>query len=180
MIVEAIFAIGKLLGGAGFGTIFGGLMGWLNRKVDLEEKRLQWKHELDMRDKDAAIMREEFAGRMKVAQIEGEARVEAEGYKAMAESYKFAVPEEGSKMAAFSAFVRPFLSISYFVVSSIGCGWVVYYAFKVVGVTFSPEQWFDIVVFVLSWFLFMAGAAVGWWYANRPSGRAPAFPLKVK
>jgi len=178
MIVEAVFAIGKLLSGAGFGTIFGGLMGWLNRKVDLQEKQLQWKHDLDMREKDAAILREEYAARTQIAQVEGEARVEQEAFKALAESYKFAVPESSSKMAAFSAFIRPFLSLMYFVASTLGSGWVVYYAFAVMKVSFTTEQWFDLVIFVISWFAFMAGAAIGWWYANRPSGRAPAFGVR--
>jgi len=54
----------------------------------------------------------------------------------------------------------------------------VYYAFAVLKIQFTNEQWFDIVLFVISWFAFMAGAAIGWWYANRPSGRAPAFGVR--
>lgn len=164
----------KLLGSAGFGTIFGGLMGFLNRKADMQAQKMKNDHELAMRDKDAAIMREELAGRVRVAEIEGAARVETEAYAALAKSYDFAKPAAGSKMAAFSAFMRPFMSGGYFVFSTIGCGWILYYAFKVGGVTFTTAQWFELVMFVVAWFFFMAGAAIGWWYAMRPGGAMPA------
>jgi hypothetical protein len=169
----------KLLGSAGFGTIFGGVMGLLNRREDLRVKQLELEDrqrqrgfELAMRDKDAAIMAQEWAARTKVAQIEGEARVEGEAYAALAKSYEFAKPQPGSRMESFSAFMRPFMSGGYFVFSTIGCGWIVWYAFKVVGVTFTTAQWYELVMFVLAWFFFMAGSAIGWWYAMR-SGKAP-------
>lgn len=182
--IEGLFiGLAKVLGSTGFGTIFGGLMGWLNRKVDLEAKRLEYadkdkqrEHELLQRDKDALIMEKEWAGRERVAAVEGAAQVEQEQYKALAESYKFAEPEKGSKMAAFAAFVRPFISIAYFLISSLGAGWIIYYAFKVKGVDFSDAQWHELLMFVIEWIAFMAGATIGWWYAMRPGGRMPTFP----
>lgn len=181
--IEGLFiGLAKVLGSTGVGTIFGGIMGWLNRKVDLEAKRLEYAdkdkqraHELLQRDKDALIMEKEWAGRERVAAVEGAAQVEQEQYKALAESYKFAEPEKGSKMAAFASFVRPFVSIAYFILSSVGGGWIIYYAFAVVGITLSAEQWFELVMFVVSWVAFMAGATIGWWYAMRPGGRMPTF-----
>jgi hypothetical protein len=129
----------KLISSAGFGTMFGGVMGLFNRKADLEVKKLeleeakdQREHELAMRDKDAAIMEKEWAGRTQVAQIEGEAKVDAAGFDALAKSYDFAKPAPGGKMEAFSAFVRPFISLCYFLVTSIGSAWILYYAFTVV------------------------------------------------
>jgi hypothetical protein len=117
----------KLLSSAGFGTIFGGVMGLFNRKADLEVKKLdlqdasdQRTHELAMRDKDAAIMAQEWAARTQVAQIEAGATVEKAGFDALAKSYDFAKPAAGGKMEAFSAFVRPFISLSYFLVTSVG------------------------------------------------------------
>lgn len=186
MIISAIFlGVTKLLGSAGIGTIFGGVMGYFNRKVDLEYKRLEYadrdkqrEHELSMRDKDAAVAEKEWAGRMQVATVEGEAKVETEAFTALKESYSFAVPEAGTRMSAFNSFVRPFVSLAYFVVSSIGAGWIVYYALKVKQITFTGEQWFDLVIFVVSWFFFMASAAIGWFYAMRPGKHPPAFGIK--
>lgn len=169
----------KLLSSAGFGTIFGGIMGLLNRKVDiaveklkLEEAHKQRAHELAMRDKDAEIIEREFAARAKVAQIEGDASVEREGYAAMTKSYDFARPEKSSWTAAFSAFIRPFISLGYFLVTSYGCWWILHYAFHVQKMTLTNEQLFELVMYVIAWIAFMGGATIGWWYAMRP-GKAP-------
>lgn len=175
-----ILGLVKLIGSAGFGTMFGGIMGLFNRKADLDLKRLEREeakdrmaHELAMRDKDAAIMAQEWIGRERVAVAEGDAMVEREAFSALAKSYDFAKPAPGSRMESFSAFMRPFMSGGYFIVSTIGCGWIVYFAFAIRGVKFTDAQWFDLVMFVLAWFFFMAGSAVGWWYAMRPGGKAP-------
>jgi hypothetical protein len=177
--IEALFlgAI-KLLGSAGFGTIFGGVMGLLNRREDARLKKMDHDHELAMRDKDAAIMAQEWAARTKVAEIEGEAKAEEAGYAAMAKSYEFGKPSPGGKMEAFSAFMRPFMSGGYFIFSTVGCGWILYYALAVVKVEFTPAQWFEITMFVMAWFFFMAGASIGWWYAMRPGKRPPTLSLR--
>lgn len=182
MFTAAVLALGKLLGSAGVGTIFGGIMGLFNRRADLELKRLEREeakdrmaHELAMRDKDAAIQAQEWAARTKVAEVEGAAKAEVAGFDAMAESYKFAQPEKGTRMSAFSSFVRPFISLGYFLITSIGSAWILYYAFAVVKVTFTLEQWFEIVMFVLAWIAFMAGSTIGWWYAMRPGSKMPTF-----
>lgn len=183
--MTVILGIIKLLGSAGFGTIFGGVMGLFNRKADLEAKKIelqeaanQRSHELAMRDKDAAIMAQEWASRTKVATIEGDAKIEASGYEALAKSYDFAKPEPGTKMAAFSSFVRPFISIGYFVISSFGSAYILYYAFYVAGLKLSADQLFEIVMYVIAWVAFMAGATIGWWFAMRP-GKAPP-PLALR
>lgn len=175
----------KLISSAGFGTMFGGVMGLFNRKADLQVKLLEREeakdrqaHELAMRDKDAAIMKEEWAGRTQVAQIEGEAKVDTAGFEALAKSYDFAKPAPGGRMEAFSAFIRPFISLSYFIVTSAGAAWILYYAFKVRGITLSPDQWYDLVMYVIAWVAFMAGATIGWWYAMRPGKAAPTLSLR--
>jgi hypothetical protein len=154
-------------------------MGLFNRRLDIEVERLKYEdaerqrgHELAMRDKDAAIMAQEWAARTQVAQLEGEAKSEQEGYRAMAASYGFAQPEPGGKMAAFSSFVRPWISLGYWLITSAGSAWIIYYAFAVVRVEFSVEQWHELVMYVIAWIAFMAGATIGWWYAMRP-GKAP-------
>jgi hypothetical protein len=163
----------SLLGSTGFGTVFGGVMGLLNRKTDLKYKRLELEdrdkqraHELKQREVDLKIMAQEANAKIQVAEMEG-------SFKAIEKSYEFATPEKGSKMATFSAFVRPFISLSYFVVSSIIVGVILYYAFSVTGITFTPEQWYALTMFALEWLFFMASTAIGWFYAMR-SGKAPS------
>jgi hypothetical protein len=172
-----LLGIIKLLSSAGFGTIFGGVMGLLNRKVDLQAKRMDQDHELAMRDKDAAIAAQEWAGRTRVAEVEGAAAAEVEAFKALGESYSFAKPGEGTKMAAFSSFVRPFVSLGYWLVTSLGSAWILYYAFAVAKVQLTPEQWYELVMYVIAWIAFMAGATIGWWFAMRPGGKMPTLNL---
>jgi len=181
--IELIIGIAKLLGSAGFGTIFGGLMGIVNRKVDLQARALDLQeadrkraHELAMRDKDAAIMAQEWAARTQVASVEAEGRLESAAYDATGKSYGFAQPERGSKMASFSAFVRPWISLGYWVVTSVGSAALLYYAFAVRQITLTPEQWHELVMYVVAWLAFMAGSTIGWWFAMRPGGRMPVFP----
>lgn len=168
----------KLLGSAGFGTIFGGLMGIVNRRLDLQAEKQKQEHELAMRDKDAAIMAQEWAARTQVAQIESAAVVEKAGFEALAKSYDFAKPEAGSRMEAFSSFIRPFISLSYFVVTSFGAGFILYYAFEVRKVSLTADQWYDLVMYVIAWVAFMGGATIGWWYAIRPGGKPPVLALR--
>lgn len=168
----------KLISSAGFGTIFGGIMGLFNRKVDLQAKKMELDHELAMRDKDKAILDAEWAGRLRVAEVEGEAKVEAAGFEALSKSYDFAKPRAGGKMEAFQAFIRPFVSLMYFLVSSAGSAWILYYAFAVLHIQLTPEQWYDLVMYIIAWVAFMAGATIGWWYAMRPGGKAPTLTLR--
>lgn len=180
-----ILGLIKLIGSAGFGTIFGGVMGLFHRKADMQMKEIELKeanaaraHELAMRDKDAAIMAQEWAGRTRVAEVEAAGAAEVEAFKAMQESYKFAQPEKGSKMAAFSSFVRPFISLGYFVITSAGSAWILYYAFYVARVELTQDQLADLVMYVISWVAFMGGATIGWWYAMRPGTKMPMPTLR--
>jgi 5,10-methenyltetrahydromethanopterin hydrogenase len=162
----------KMLGTAGFGTVFGGIMGYFNRKTDIQFKKLEIEdnekaraHELKQREIDAKIMREEYQGKIQVAEMEG-------SFKAIEKSYEFAQPDKGSAMGKFSAFVRPFISLCYFVVTSLGAAWILWYAFEVVQIEFTRDQWFDLAMFIIDWVTFMASACIGWWYAMR-AGTAP-------
>lgn len=161
-----------ILGSTGFGAVFGGLMGWLNRKADLAHKKLemedkarQREHELKQHELAARLAKEEAEGKIKVADMEG-------SFKAMAKSYDFAVPEKASKMVTFSAFIRPFISLAYFLVTAVASGYILYYAFKMGGVFFDTAQWYALVMFVIDWLFFMASTCIGWWYAMR-AGKAP-------
>lgn len=162
----------SLLSSTGFGTLFGGIMGLLNRKTDLKYKQLeladkekQREHELKQREMDLKLMVQESQAKIEVAEMEG-------SFKALEKSYEFAQPEAGSKMATFSSFVRPFVSLAYFLISSVGCGYILYYSVHIAGVAFSTEQWYALTMFVIEWVFFMASTCIGWFYAMR-SGSAP-------
>ena len=71
------------LGSSGFGSILGGIIGFLNRKVDLQQKALdlahekdKWAHELELRQADLDQVKAEAAGKREVAVVEGESSIE--------------------------------------------------------------------------------------------------------
>jgi hypothetical protein len=173
-----ILALVKLLGSAGFGTIFGGVMGLLNRKVDIQAERMKYDHERDMRKLDAEIIEKEWAAREKVAVVEGQTKAEVAAYEALSKSYEFAKPAKGGKMEAFGSFIRPFVSLGYFIVTSAGSAYILYYAFHVAGLKLTVEQLFELVMYVIAWVAFMGGATIGWWFAMRPGGKMPTLTLR--
>lgn len=71
------------LSSSGFGGILGGVMGYFNRKIDMEQKKLdlahekdKWGHELALRQADLEQVKAEAAGRREVAVVEGESSIE--------------------------------------------------------------------------------------------------------
>lgn len=68
--------LGSIFAGGATGLLGAGLQrffDWLNVKAQLERDKLKYDHEATMRDKDAAILREEWKGRLTVAQTEADA-----------------------------------------------------------------------------------------------------------
>jgi hypothetical protein len=164
----------KLLGSAGFGTLFGGIMGIFNRKADLAQKRVEleheksrWDHDLQLREADARIMQMEVQGKLQIAQTEAEAKVEVAGYEAMAKSYDYARPVAGSKMEAFSSFVRPAVTLAFFLASTTLTACLYWKAFEF-GWNLPAEKVTELVFLVTDWTLAMAGTTIGWWFATRP------------
>jgi hypothetical protein len=163
----------KMLGSAGFGTVFGGIMGYFNRKTDIAFKKLEMEdnekarlHEIKQREVDAKLMREEYQGKVQVAEMEG-------AFKAIEKSYEFGTPDKGTWGAKFNAFVRPFIALAYFLLTSVGAAWILWYAFMVVGVEFTVLQWHELVNFIIDWVMFMGGTTIGWYFAVR-AGTAPS------
>lgn len=88
MIVDIVMAV---LGSGPIGALIGGVLGYYNRKTDLELKRLdleqekaRWGHEVNLRQMDLEQVKAEAAGKREVAQIEGEATAEAARMNAVA------------------------------------------------------------------------------------------------
>ena len=85
----------ELIGSSVFGTALGGLFAWLNKRTELEAKRLDQAHEekqwvaqreerIELRKVDLQIVQSEAQGAKDVAVQEGESRIEAARMAAMA------------------------------------------------------------------------------------------------
>ena len=82
----------SILGSSAVGSIIGGVLAFLNRKNDLELRRLdnahdlnRWVHEKELRQVDIEVAKAEAAGNFRVAQAEADGLFEAERMKAIAD-----------------------------------------------------------------------------------------------
>lgn len=184
--MEIVAIIMKILGSSSIGSAMGWIGGLMNRMVDVQVRKLdlafeerKLEHELNMRDKDAAIMQLELAGKERVAVIQTEGAVQEAAYGAMRESFAHdaAIPA-GPKMAAFSKFIRPFTSMTFLVVSQALVAVILWCAFVYYDVKFEQAFWKELVLYVVAWEFFEASLCIGWWFANRPSSGAPTLPQR--
>ena len=175
-------AILAILGSTGFGSTLGWIGGLLNRTVDLKAKQAEYAFELNKRDKDLEQTKAEVAGTVAVAdrsieeaKIVAGGAVAVAGYNAMAESYKdqaTPLPAKYAGVMAFSKLIRPLVTMIFVAFSLTLSIYVVYMAMNA-GVTFTAAEWGQWLTYVVQWVFFQAGVVIGWWFANRPSGRAP-------
>lgn len=180
-----------IFGSGGFGSIVGLVGGFMNRKLDLEVKKLELsakaaerEHDLARMDKEKDFMLAEMGQKNRIAdkELEGEkvkadAEVEVAGYGALAESYKFAAPTPADGLVdKASKAVRPLLTLLFFVFTCI-IFWQVQQLVDALQVAPTPEQVLKIYVTLIEWALFQAGVCIGWWFAMRP-GRVPALTTR--
>lgn len=149
------------------GSLVGLIGGYINRRLDLESKKMDHKQELDIKDKDLEFMKAEYEQRTKVAEIEVAGATEVAGYAAMQESYKYANPTGDGVVDSFSKIIRPFITLAFF--------FLTVYIFmqlsqKLSISIISQESMEKVYLTVIEWILFQAGITIGWWFANRQSG----------
>ena len=163
-----------LLSSAGFGSIIGLVGGIINRFIDIKAKEGERAFELTKLDKERDYMKEEYAARNQLATIEGEARVEANAYTAMAESYKFAAPSSSNDMVdKITRTIRPILTVLFFVFTCIVFA-IVTSLIVDLKTAFSAAEILVIWKQIIEWVFFQAGVSIGWWFAMRP-GKMPTF-----
>lgn len=169
----------SLMGSSGFGALVGWVGGLLNRfvdyktkRLDLEAKKLDQQHELNLRDKDMEAARLEADRAVKVATIEGATTVEQAAYEALAGSYKADRATYGIRgVDAIRGIVRPALT-------AVLAGAALYINY--VALELLTEAWPSLSTaektkfsfMAVEWVLFQASVCIGWWFANRP-GSAP-------
>lgn len=178
------------LSSSGFGSILGGLMGYLNRKVDLQQKQLdlahekdKWAHELEMREADLKQVAAEAAGKREVAVIEGDASIETARMVALgAAQAADRLDGEELKQAgwwgwtlvlsdAFRRLIRPGLTVL-LVGMAVYVNWLLIE--KMTGATWAlmtVDQQHDVAMQALAWVGSQAGSVCGYWFVARGSAK---------
>lgn len=182
-------AILSILGSSAFGSILGGVFAFLNRKTDLEAKKLdlqheaaRWGHELHVKDKDLEYAKLEAQGRKDVAIVEGEAAIESARMAAIGAAQQAdRVTAEELRSAgklrwllvlamAVNKWVRPVatvvlaaaaISVNLMLMERLTDGWA----------TLTPAQQFDAAMQAFAWITGQASAALGYWFVARGSSK---------
>lgn len=188
--------MGTLIAGV-LGSIFAGgatgLMGvvlqrlfdWMKVKQDLALQKLKNEHELAMRDKDAAIMQQEWQGRLKVAETEGDTAKDVAASQAFGASL-LREPERYSNaqtltvnqqwimvlLDAARGVIRPMLTVYLCVLTSY-IWWEVKQKLAVEDL--DAEQVLSIWMMVIQTILYLTTTVVLWWFGTRSRQTAPVF-----
>lgn len=152
-----------------------GLIGaGITRLAEHHAKKMEYKHDEKMRELDAAIMREEWTQKTKIADIEAEVKLDATAAASFAASFN--EPQrysDGTKLTAFQnlimvfvdalrAVVRPALTI-YLCAISTYLYWDAHKAMEYVGVM----ELTKLVNQIVDTILYLTTVVVAWWFGTR-------------
>lgn len=156
-----------------------------NKKQELDKLKAQWDHDAVMKDKDAAIMAQEWASRTKIAGTEADAAKDVAQSNAFAESLKSQNMRysEGKATGAFLTgclvlldvvigLIRPLLTIYL-------CALTTYVYFEVrllLGKeAITTNEALDIWKLVICTILYLTTTCILWWFGTRNKQAQPNF-----
>lgn len=184
-----IAAILSLFGSSAFGSLIGGVFAWMNRKTDLEAKRMdleqeakRWAHELAVKDKDLDYARLEAQGKKDVAVVEGDAAIEVARMAAIAAAQAAdKVTADEIKAAgwwgflfvwasAFNKLIRPVATVL-LVGSALVINAMVFRYLTDGWATLAADKQFEIGMQALAWVTGQASMALSYWFVSRGSSK---------
>lgn len=186
----------ELIGTGIMGILSGGATGLLgvgiqrladywNKKQDLEKLKLQYDHEANMRDKDAAIMAQEWAARTKVAEVEGASREAVADAGAFAASFGMEPQRysEGIKPGKVGGFLLILLDVIRAIVRpglTIYLCWIADRMYNesrailaIADLTTNPVLVMNVYQQIVFTLLYLFTTCVLWWFGTRNKQPAP-------
>lgn len=183
----------EFLGTALSSIVGGGLTGILgvvaqrvadykNKQLDLQLSQQKFNHELAMKQADAAIMREEFASRTQVANIEADSRVNVADSQAFAASFN--EPQKYSEGVKPSAGQGWMLVILDFIRGIVRPGLTLYLCAlttliyvhareQLKASPITPEHAHELVKLIIGTILYLFTSCLLWWFGSRNKQPAP-------
>lgn len=157
---------------------------FLKGKQDLALLKLKNDHELAMRDKDAALMREEWAGRLRVAETEGAAKSDVAQSEAFATSL-LREPERYTNASTLTPAQQWFMVALDFARGLVRPGLTVYLCALTTVIWYQVRQLLsvedlatsdvlDVWRTVVSTILYLTTTVVLWWFGTRNKQVQPA------
>lgn len=186
--VETVLAF---LGSGPIGALIGGVLGYFNRKNDIELKRMdidlekgRWQHQAAIRLADLDQVKAEASGRREVAQLEGEASAETARMEAIARAQATdrVSPDQmkaAGKVGRFllvlttvvQSLVRPVLTAALVGVAlwmGIELLWVLRTK-SWASMEVSAQK--EVALQALSWVMAQASACIQYWMVSRGTGK---------
>lgn len=181
----------SILGSAPFGALIGGLLGIWNRKVDVENMRLdqehergRWTHEAMLRDKDLQQANIEAAGRRDVALQEKEGTIEVARMEAIARAQAadrvdpqlFKASGKFGKfflvlLTFFQGIIRPLLTVALVGTALwINLELILLLRGKTWG-TLDAKLQLEISMLAINWTTGQASACIQYWMVSRGTGK---------
>lgn len=184
--IQAILAI---LGSSAVGSILGGVFAFLNKKADLDVRKLElahevqkWTHDLAVRDKDLELAKQEAQGRKDVAIIEGESAMETArfvtiGVAQAADNITADELRAAGKYkwmlvigSAMKAIIRP-ISTVILVGAAVYLNYILLGKFVESWSNFTKDQQYEAAMQAFVWITGQASAVLGYWYVSRGSSK---------
>lgn len=175
--MEIFSAIASLFGGGLTGLIGGvteKIFAYKAKKLELEQNKQKYAHEVNMKEADAKIMAQEWAARTKVADIEANAKIEEADAKAFSASFnepvryaKGKLTEKQNWMMVFldvlRGIVRPALTIYLCAITTI-----LYLKARLLVPDVVPvDQALTMVDSITNTILYLTTTCVLWWFGTR-------------
>jgi hypothetical protein len=184
-----IAALLSILGSSAVGSILGGIFAFLNKKSDLDSKRMdldhekaKWAHDLAVKDKDLEYVRVEAQGRKDVAIVEGDysaevARMQAIGIAQQADQITAdeirAAGTWGWMLvigAAFKSWIRPLTTVV-LTTAAIYINWLLIDKLAGNWALMSQAQQYDASMQAFAWVTGQAAACLSYWFISRGAGK---------
>lgn len=174
-----IAAILAILGSSTVGTLIGGVFAFLNRKADIEAKRLDNEHALALRRADLEIAQAEAHGKLQVAVVETDGAIEsarmvaigqANAADALAADQIKAAGRWGGLLLVLTdvlrRIIRPGITIA-LVGAALALNWMLIERLAITWPTLTPAQQLDAAMQAFAWITGQASMVLGYWFISR-------------
>lgn len=174
-----IAAILSILGSSAVGSLIGGVFAFLNRKADLEAKRLDQTHELELRRADMELAKLEADGKLQVAVVEADGSIESARMVAIGQAHAAdALSAQQIKAAGrlgglllvltdvFRRLIRPALTVA-LVGAALVLNWLLIDRLAHTWPSLTPVQQLDAAMQAFAWITGQASMVLGYWFISR-------------
>ncbi|MGB4060768.1 MAG: hypothetical protein WBK26_11190 [Burkholderiaceae bacterium] len=174
-----IAAILSILGSSAVGSLIGGVFAFLNRKADIEAKRLDNDHALALRRADLELAQAEAQGKLQVAVVEAEGSIETARMVAIGQAHQADALDAAQIKAAgkvgglllvltdvLRRLIRPAATVA-LVGAALALNWLLIDRLAQTWPSLTPAQQLDAAMQAFAWITGQASMVLGYWFISR-------------